>query len=83
MPGKNCCIPDCGVNRRKKYDGISICRVKEPKTDEEKKWRAEILNSITKVREVDQDFRRQILSNSFRICEQHFEKDDLIPCKLY
>ena len=82
MPGKNCCVPECGVNRRKKFQGISICRVKLPTTDEEKKWRSDILNAITKVRAVDQDFRTQILHNSFRICALHFDKSDLIQCKL-
>ena len=81
MPGKNCCIPDCGTNRRKSFDGISIFKVKKENTAENRKWRADILNMITKFREVDASFRQQISCNTFRICELHFEPHEVIPCK--
>ena len=79
MPGANCCIPGCGSCRRHK--DLSIFKVKAPKTEAKKKWRAEILNIITKGREMDTQFRKQILNNSLRICEKHFEEKDFKRCK--
>ena len=75
MPGANCCIPECGTCRR--HTDLSLFKVKAPTNEAKKKWRADLLNEITKGREVDANFRRQILNDTVRICEKHFEADQI------
>ena len=63
MPGANCCIPESGTCQRHK--DLSLCKIKAPTNEAKKKWRADLLNEITKGREVDANFRCQILNDTF------------------
>ena len=80
MPGENCKLPGCNTSRK---HGISILKVKAPINEKSKEWRAAMLNAITKYREVDASFRKQILSDKVYICEKHFEPDSINKCKFH
>ena len=54
MPGANCAIVNCSSSRKDK--GVGIFKVPTGKDDESEKWRAEMLNIITKDRVVDELF---------------------------
>ena len=51
MPGENCAVYGCSASRRHK--GISFFKVPLPNNDFNKKWGDEIINIITKDREID------------------------------
>ena len=73
MSAANCCIPLCGTSRRHKGIGIfGIIAATDKKSTE---WRENLLGEIKKTREVDKAFREQILKNSLKICEMHFEPE--------
>ena len=82
MPGANCSVFGCSTSRKKKYAGITICKipseVKDPSSDEEKErncWREKLLCTILRDRVVDESLRRQIANNNLHICELHFTAD--------
>lgn len=74
MPGDNCAFNGCGTSRRTK--GVGIFKV--PK---DKKWRSEFLNVLTKYREKDDGFKRQLHIDSLHVCEKHFAPDEIIICR--
>ena len=79
MPGANCAIVNCSSSRKDK--GVGIFKVPTGKDDESKKWRAEMLNIITKDRVVDELFRKKIEKDTVYVCEKHFKEDDIWYCK--
>ena len=79
MPGDNCAVFGCGTNRRKK--GIGIFKLPAPTNDEERKWRQNLLNEITKSRVVDQAFKQKIEKDTLFICEEHFLPDQIETCE--
>ena len=83
MPGANCSIRGCSFSRRSK--GISIFNIPQKnlklKDAEQEKWRNYMINIITRDREIDSDFRRQINEDRLHICEKHFQSDEMYYCK--
>ena len=77
IPGDNCCIVGCGVNRRSKSVGI----LKLPSEEVNKEWRLKWLNEITKSRVDDESFTDQLHRDRAYICEKHFKLDDIDICK--
>lgn len=75
MPGCNWSITGCGTCRRTK--GIGIFKLPAEKNDEYKEWRRNWLSQITKTREIDEDFRRQINNDTVYTCEKHFLPEDI------
>lgn len=79
MPGANCSIFGCNTSRRHK--DISIFRLPSAKNELSKKWRAELINIVTRDRETDENMKRQIENNFLHICQRHFKDDDLYHCE--
>ncbi|XP_065064989.1 uncharacterized protein LOC135691144 [Rhopilema esculentum] len=81
MPGENCCMNGCGVSRRKganNPDGkIGLFKIPAAKDEKSKQWRKELLNIITKYREQDESFKRQLANDTLHICEKHFVPEDI------
>ena len=77
MPGANCVLPNCGTNRRKKYDGVGIFRISQRKSPLYSAWREEVITVIKKYRVVDENVMRQIEAWNISICERHYEQDDI------
>ena len=78
MPGKNCCIVNCGSCRRIKNIGI----FKLPSLNKNKEWRELWLGEIKKTRVIDKHFQELIEKDHVYICEKHF-REDIEICKLY
>ena len=70
------------VDRAEEQKGIDICKLPSSKDDAHKEWRKNLLNKITKTREMDQDFRERITNDRVYTCEKHFEAEDIEICKL-
>ena len=66
MPGANCSIKGCSTSRRTK--GKSIFKIPKASNVTQEKWRNELVNVITRDREIDQDLRRQIKEDRLHIC---------------
>ena len=81
MPGANCSIKGCSTFRRTK--GISIFKIHKASNVSQEEWRNELVNVITRDREVDQDFRRQIKEDRLHICRRHFNTDNMYHCKYF
>ena len=83
MPGANYSIRGCSSSRRSK--GISIFNIPKKnlkfKEAEQEKWRNDMINIITRDREIDSDLRRQIIEDRLHICEKHFQPDEMYYCK--
>ena len=79
MPGKNCCIPNCGSCRRKKNIGI----FKLPSSKNDKEWREKFLGEIKKTRTVDNQFQGQIDKDHVYTCERHFREEEIEICKIF
>ena len=77
MPGENCCVVNCSTSRRTK--GIGIFKIPSAKRYPE--WRKEWLNSITKTRVVDENFKIQISNDRVYACQKHFKDDDIETSK--
>ena len=77
MPGANCVFPNCGTNRREKYDGVGIFRISQRKSPLYSAWREEVISIIKKYRVVDETFKRQIEAWNISICERHYKQDDI------
>ena len=73
MPGENCVIYGCSASRRNK--GISFFKVPLPSNEFNKKWGSELINIITKDREIDTSLKTRIDSRTLFICKQHFTSD--------
>jgi len=69
----------CGTSRRTK--GVGIWKLPKAKDEDHKKWREDWLREITKTREVDRDFKRQVENNKVFTCEKHFHLEDIETCK--
>ncbi|XP_065649371.1 uncharacterized protein LOC136078177 [Hydra vulgaris] len=76
MPGATCSITNCGTSRRTKGIGIFKLPYSNPADPAHQNWRSEWLNSITKGRVIDQQFKEQINSGKIYACEKHFKPDD-------
>ena len=75
MPGENCAIFGCPTSRR--HPSISIFKVPLPNNEVNKKWVCELINIITKDRQVDALLRKRIESRKIFICERHFSPDQI------
>ena len=75
MPGENCAIFGCPTSRR--HASISIFKVPLPNNEVNKKWGSELINIITKDRQVDALLRKRIESSKIFICERHFSPDQI------
>ena len=73
MPGDNCSVNGCGVNRRMKGMGI----FKIPSADTNSEWRKKWLGELLRFRELDVNLRAQIKQNRVFICERHFKTDEI------
>ena len=73
MPRANCSIFGCTKSRLTK--GLAIFGI--PKKDDEwtRDWRENLVNIITKAREIDADLRGQIERKLLHICKLHFAED--------
>ena len=60
MPGDNCSVFGCPVSRSRKYKGIGIYKVPSGENDFDKKWRNQLINIVTRDREVDKVLRERI-----------------------
>ena len=79
MPGANCSI--FGYTKSRSTKGLAEFGI--PKKDDEwhRDWRENLVNIITKDREIDADLRSQIERKLLHICELHFTEDQVIRCK--
>ena len=59
----------------RKNKGISFFKVPLPNNEMNKKWGNELINMITKDREVDNSLKKRIETRKLFICEQHFSED--------
>ena len=75
MPGENCAIFGCPASRR--HTNISIFEVPVPNTKVNKKWGCELINIITKDRQVDSQLKKRIETYKPFICECHFSPDQI------
>ena len=75
MPGENCAIVGCSTSRRHK--GISIFKVPLPKNEFSKKWNRDLINIITKDRQVDEPIKKRIASCNLYICERQFSPEQI------
>ena len=75
MPGGNCAIVGCSTSRRHK--GISIFKVPLPNNEFNKKWNRDLINIITKDRQVDEPLKKRIASCNLYICERHFSPEQI------
>ena len=80
MPGDNCCIPNCGVNRRCK--GVGLFKLPSKEKQHFAEWRKSWLSAILKVRELDDDMKRQLENDSLHTCDRHFHPYEIETCKL-
>ena len=46
-----------------------------------KQWREDGLGEITKTREVDRDFKREVENDNVFTCEKHVHPEDTETCK--
>ena len=77
MSGDNCFMLGCGTSRRTK--GWAIWKLPNAEDEDHKKWREHWLGEISKAREVDRDFKRQV--EKVLTCEKHFHPEDIETCK--
>ena len=75
MPGENCANVGCSTSRRHK--GISIFKVPLPNNEFNKKWNRDLINIITKDRQVDEPLNKRIASCNLYICERHFSPEQI------
>ena len=75
MPGENCAIVGCSTSRRHK--GISIFKVLLPNNEFNKKWNRDLINIITKDRQVDEPLKKRIASCNLYICGRHFSPEQI------
>ena len=80
MTGSNCCIPKC-TNSRTRHPGVALFRIPTKDGEYSAVWRKNILDVVTKYREVDSRFKTQIQNKTVHICEEHYAKDKLIRRK--
>ena len=75
MPGENCAIVGCSTSRRHK--GISIFKVPLPNNELNKKWNRDLINIITKDRQLDEPLKKRIAICNLYICERHFSPEQI------
>ena len=89
MPGgENCAIYGCSVDRREKFQGLSIFKLpglsgqQNGVTDEEQiGWRKNFLSKVTRNRVVDAVLQKKIDTDKLYVCENHFNPSDIIRGK--
>ena len=75
MPGENCAIVGCSTSRRHKE--ISIFKVPKPNNEANRQWGCELINIITKDRQVDAQLKKRIDTFKLYICERHFSPEQI------
>ena len=77
MPGENCSVPGCGINRRETFSDIGNFQIPNRKREFYEKWRKDMTSCLLKYQEVDQKFKTRLENGNAYIFEQHFnlEKD--------
>ena len=78
MPGANFSVYGCSTSRENV--GVGIFKLPNPSRSEFYRNR-EILNEITKGRQIDEAFRNRIKKNQVYICERHFLPGEIYECK--
>lgn len=79
MPGANCSIVGCSINRRNK--NIGIFKLPKARNEDYKNWRKSWLNVITRTRVIDKSFKTQIENDNVHVCEKHFREEDIEICE--
>ena len=79
MPGDNCCIPGCGVSRKNK--GVGLFKLPSKDKLHHAEWRSNWLAAILKVRELDNDLKRQLEEDTVHTCDKHFHPYEIDTCK--
>ena len=75
MPGANSSIFGCSTHRKK--GGPAIFKIPSGTDDYNTKWRKDLINIITRDRQIDSDLQRQIDENRLHTCELHYSEDQL------
>ena len=75
MPGDNCSIRDCKVSRSSKYKGISLFKIPSGDSECDTIWRNQLVDVITKDREIDSLLRERIKLRKLFICQRHYRED--------
>ena len=81
MPGDNCSVYGCGKSRR--TEGIGIFKLPNRPSKPYQEWRTTWLNELTKHRQIDADFKRQIDEDRVHTCEEHFHPHEIEVCKYF
>ena len=81
MSEANCSIKGCSTSRRTKR--IIIFKILKANNVTQKECRDELVNFITRYKEIDQDLRREIKEDRLNICEKHPSIDDMYHCKCF
>ena len=68
-------IVGCSTSRRHK--GIGIFKVPLPNNEFNKKWNRDLIDIITKDRQVDEPLKKRIASCNLYICERHFSPEQI------
>ena len=79
MPGSNCSVFNCGTSRRQK--NVAIFSL--PSNPNHAEWRKQILHCISRDRQIDADFKRQLDKNNVHICQKHFDESQFETCKTF
>jgi len=79
MPGANCSIVGCSINRRNK--NIGIFKLPKARNEGYKRWRNSWLDVITRTRVIDESFKAQIKNDTVHVCEKHFKQEDIDICE--
>ena len=83
MPGKNCCIPGCGVSETPKYEGIKLHTITTRKCEFYSQWRENILAVVKRYRVFDDIFVRRIKKGRAFLCDRHYKPEDYEKLSMY
>ena len=70
MSGAHCSVVNCGTSRRQK--NVEIFSLSS--NPDHSEWRKQILHFISRGRQIDADFKRQVDQNKFQIYQKHFDE---------
>ena len=77
MPGANCALPQCGTTRREKYESVGIFQVSQRTSERYVAWKKAVYDVVSKYREEDRAFKKQIEAGNVWICEKHYKPEDI------
>ena len=70
-------MPLLVVTTSRRHKGISIFKVPLPNNEFNKKWNRDLINIITKDRQLDEPLKKRIASCNLYICELHFSPEQI------